>query len=164
MQTVVNAVHKVTFGRPADRQIGGATGLLARLAPFTSTTKNFRAERRHPTRYCGEMGRLSDRQRERLWADNPIYVVFSYATPIAWVTEEGFPRFMDLSETDGGSTQTTKTHMSSVIVWLNRGQCVHGEPLGECMAAKAMIELKSGTGNPLPPDHGELWHDCPWFT
>ncbi len=160
MQTVVNAVHKVTFGRSPERVVGGPDGLIARLVPFTTTTGNFRAERKPVGRWFGSMGRLALDWRARLQGDMPIYVVMSYQTPIAWVTRMGDVVIVPLDTgTMGGSTYTTTTHQGQVAVWLGHKLCEHGRLLTECMAAKAMVELKEDSERPLPPDHGERWVD-----
>jgi hypothetical protein len=64
----------------------------------------------------GMIGRLSPAEREQFYADaNMItYVVYSYATPIAWCTPD-HDHFVDQS-----FSATTSHHQSIVRTWLGR--------------------------------------------
>ena len=58
---------------------------LANLEPFTTGGALY------ADTYAHGDGRLNDKERARLHADanNIVYCVHSYATPIAWVTKDG---------------------------------------------------------------------------
>jgi hypothetical protein len=85
------------------RQISGPDGLLANLQPFTGNSL-------HSNRVDG--GRWIDNGRmpseTRVPAD-AIYVVWSYGTPVAWVTADG--------------TVTVPDHRYSVTTSKGQGYC-----------------------------------------
>ena len=58
--------------------------LVARREPFTGSNL------RGGPRGLGGFGRLPDEWRERFREDEPGYVVWSYATPIAWHGRHGW--------------------------------------------------------------------------
>lgn len=63
------------------------------------------------------LGRLPQGWRERYQSDRPIYVVYSYATPIAWVTEHGDPVVPDVTH----SVTTSPHQTTAAVALLGRG-------------------------------------------
>lgn len=61
----------------------------------------------------GETGRMEGDDLARYQADDVAYTVYSYATPIAWVTRTGLIR---ISST--GYSNTTRQHISLCRVYL----------------------------------------------
>lgn len=120
MDIVKNAIIKqgAMFGKP--RVIGGPDGLLARLVPFDSqgAMKARRFEGKPYSRprayhaFDGPWGRL---ERDSLLMD-PLYVVWSYNTPIAFVTWNGSIRIPDESY-----SVTTTHHQNMCHAWMGSG-------------------------------------------
>ena len=86
--------------------------ILSKQDEFRNSSKTFRGE-------CADVvfgsmcGRMDEAERQLLLADfdnhGITYVVWSYATPIAWRRSDGFWRV-----TDRGYSQTTKVHLSKL--------------------------------------------------
>ena len=68
--------------RIANRECGA---LVARREPFTGS--NLRGG---PRGIFGDFGRLPRHWRDAFYEDDPDYVVWSYATPIAWHGRRGW--------------------------------------------------------------------------
>lgn len=88
--------------------------VLADLRPFQNTTGSLRGEARSPYGYRFDIAdaRLNDRERARFYADDDImgvdFVVWSYATPIAWKTPVGW------YVVDQKFSATTSNHQAQV--------------------------------------------------
>lgn len=101
------------------RQIAGPDGYLANRKPFTG--HSMRAEW---TTMCPARGHLGDYNYDALYNDwcvavayeRPMYVVWSYRTPIAWCVE-GKPAFI----VDQQFSATTSKQQGYVRAWINRG-------------------------------------------
>lgn len=134
MEIVKNALSRTGYmGDP--RKVAGPDGLAANLTPFDSTTGKLWARRYDGSRSVESLGRyngyysdfmvrryamggLSNDYEER----GPLYVVYSYGTPIVWLNGWG-----EMVEGDDYS-QTTKQHKSQVTPWLGTGKCSHYHP------------------------------------
>ena len=102
------------------RDMTGPTGLLANRQPFTGNS--LRAEW---TSMCPSAGRLDPAEHDRLHSDwqravdtaRLMYVVYSYATPIAWAIagEEAYC-------TPQRFSVTTSKGQGYVRAWINHGR------------------------------------------
>ena len=86
--------------RTANRDCGA---LVARREPFTGS--NLRGG---PRGIFGSFGRMPHELREQFQEDRPDYVVWSYATPIAWHGRRGW------TVPDVRYSPTTSRHVSHV--------------------------------------------------
>lgn len=99
MTMVTNAIIKqgaMYSGEKASRTVGGPDGLLARMVPFKSgSSGNMTADAFMQGTFDGRgglgggLGRLSSYWCTQILSASPIYVVYSWATPIAWVGDFG---------------------------------------------------------------------------
>lgn len=109
----------ITYSDP--KSVGGSNGLLANLIPFDS--QGAMKARRFPGLpygkpkvahgFDGPWGKL---ERNRLYMD-PLYVVWSYFTPIAFVGYDGA-----LYIPDEKYSVTTTHHQNLCHEWLGRGR------------------------------------------
>ena len=90
--------------------------LLLGLEPFTGPTGNFRGEQCHASHSFAltrakHVGHMDESERLIMLADaenhGVDYMVYSYATPIAWRRSDGFWRV-----TDRGYSTSTKKHLA----------------------------------------------------
>lgn len=105
----------------ADRRVGGPDGLLSRLIPFDSqgAMRARRYEGRPHTRddiknsFSGPYGRLDGHDMS---IATPLYVVWSYETPIAWVSWCG-----SICIPDEKYSVTTTHHQNMCHAWMGSG-------------------------------------------
>lgn len=136
MNIVKNAVIKqgAVYGNP--RVIGGPDGLLAKLIPFDSKGAMW-ARRYDGTHSVDSLGNYPDNYSsfmDRRYDDSgkfvelgPLYVVYSYRTPIAWVT--GFGKVV---VPDHKYSVTTTHHQNMCRAWLGTAPCGHGDKMSDC--------------------------------
>lgn len=134
MDIVKNAVIKQVYSRgkfaPARRVVGGPDGLLSKLVPFDSQGAMW--ARRYngdvaPERLGNYPDSYSSFMRRQYTADGltneylemgPLYVVYSYSTPIAWVTGFG-----EIEIPDHKYSVTTTHHQNMCRAWLGTHEC-----------------------------------------
>lgn len=118
MDIVKNALAKRgMFDNP--RKVGGPDGLAARLVPFTSSSGNLWARRYDGTsrvemlgRHAGSRDDFSVKVGDEAYG--PVYVVYSYNTPIAWVDWLG-----EVHQSPYKYSVTTTQHMGQ-LTWLGQ--------------------------------------------
>lgn len=148
MNIVKNAIIKqgAVYGRP--RVIGGPDGLLANLVPFDSNGAMW-ARRYDGKQSVERLGQYPDNFSsfmERRYNEDslsnafvelgPLYVVYSYNTPISWVTGFG-----DTITPDHRYSTTTKHHQNMCAAWIGEAICgCCGLQMKEC----AMITVGTG--------------------
>ncbi|MBK6906320.1 MAG: hypothetical protein IPH08_04125 [Rhodocyclaceae bacterium] len=80
--------------------------------------------------YYGYGGRLGSALRNRWRADNPVYAVYSYDTPIAWLPSGGGPWVMPTTKYSPTTTNHQTVAARAVgedVVWINNeGEEVEG--------------------------------------
>lgn len=151
MKTIKRALLHGMYDNP--RTIGGPSGLLARMVPFESTTKNFRAERRLPTDvlYGGPFGFgwLSAAAYKKLYEADPIYIVWCYNTPVAWVPLGKEPYVVVREDMDDWSLATTR-HVGMCSAWLGVHKDSYETPM--YMRASEWAAFEAYEGQPEPFD------------
>lgn len=121
MTMITNAIIKqgaMYSGEKASRCVGGPDGLLANMVPFKSAGNMsadafMQGEFERPGGLGGGLGRLSSYWCTQIMAATPIYVVYSWATPIAWVSDFG-----DVTIPGDSYSPTTKHHQGLCRAWL----------------------------------------------
>lgn len=113
MKTITNPLTK-KWGADKTRMLGGPDGLLATMRPFKGNSVS--AERSLPDDYLGSVGRLSSGWANQFRGSGFVYSVWSWATPIAWVTEMG-----DIVIPPDTYSVTTTYHQNACRAWLNPG-------------------------------------------
>lgn len=121
MEIVKRAIIKQGgyYGKPG--MVGGSDGLLANLIPFDSQGAMW-ARRYDGTEDAESFGRyeshVGDGLRVRFYADSgPLYVVYSYATPIGWVTSSG-----SIVVPDEKYSVTTTNHQNLCHAFMGKGR------------------------------------------
>lgn len=140
MDIVKNAIIKqgAVYGRP--RVIGGPDGLLANLVPFDSRgamwARRYNGKRsveclgRYFNDYSSFMERIYAPGGDEFITVGPLYVVYSYRTPIAWVTGRS-----EIKVPDESYGVTTKHHQNMCRTWMGTAPCGHGDGnMAECSA------------------------------
>lgn len=110
----------ITFSDP--KSVGGPDGLLANLVPFDSQgamwARRFEGRPRTDAdisnSFYGPYGRL-DGMRDSI--ATPLYVVWSYGTPIAWVSWSG-----SICIPDDRYSVTTTHHQNMCRAWMDKGR------------------------------------------
>ena len=123
MTLVTNAIIKqgaMYSGEKASRTVGGPDGLLANMRPFKSgSSGNMTADAFTQGDFEGRgglgggLGRLSSYWSTQILSATPIYVVYSWATPIAWVSDFG-----DVTVPWDTYSPTTTHHQGLCRTWL----------------------------------------------
>lgn len=144
MDIVRNAILKQGAAwKGGPRVIGGPEGLLARLVPFQGQsamwarrydgTRSVDCLGNYPGDYESFMSRqyyLDDPKLDLYDTWGPLYVVYSYNTPIAWVKYDGTVVIPDLRY-----SVTTAHHQNVCRAWLGKAPCDHfGKTWAECAA------------------------------
>lgn len=142
MDIVKNAVIKQTWSKgrqaPASRTVGGPDGLLAKLVPFNSQgamwarrydgTRSVERLGNYPDDFSSFMERIYTPDGDEFVTVGPLYVVYSYNTPIAWVIGRG-----EVKVPDHRYSVTTTHHQNMCRSWMGTAECGHGDgKMSEC--------------------------------
>lgn len=117
------------------RQIGGPNGHLANLRPFTGNTMRASVPAGYDTdgKNIAHCGRLYTNPEEaaRLHGKTLVYIVWSYSTPIAVVTDTGERIIPDI-----GYSVTTTRQQNLCRAWM-------GNAIPEDLSAEEVSELQA---------------------